>query len=340
MLLARTADELRRSIADLRERLASTPGEHMVLVYYSGHADAQTLHMGPTSFPLMELGETIGALHAATRILILDACQAGVLTRPKGGRPGPDFEIQRPRGEATKGFAILASGAGSELAQESDELGASVFTHYLRVGLSGLADSNRDGDVSLAEVFDYTADRTLGATLGTTSGPQHPTFRMDLAGRDGLILTRPGSSGAGYGRLQLDVPGWYFIRRGDGTVAAEMVSRGDDTLALEPGPYLITRRQNSSLDVAAVQITDGGLTSISHTPTHPVAFGQMVRKGGEREAAFGLSVATTVRTPLEDLGPSMGAVLAGRVDLRVLSFELRVGLGRARQDSPHFSSTT
>jgi hypothetical protein len=340
VLQARTADDLRRAIADLRARLAATPGEHMVLVYYSGHADAQALHLGASSFPLGELGETISALPAATRVLVLDACQAGVLTRAKGGRPGVGFELDAAQGEATKGFAILASSAGSELAQESDQLGASVFTHFLRVGLSGLADRNHDGEVSLAEVFDYTADRTLAATLGTTTGPQHPTFRLELAGRDGLVLTRPRAPGAGYGRLQLDVPGWYFIRRGDGSIAAEVVSRGEETLAMESGSYQITRRDRDKLDVGAVSITDGGATAISRTPTRPVAFGQMVRKGGERAVAYGLAATTTVRTPLEDLGPSLGAALAARADLRALSFELRLGLGRARQDTTHFSSTT
>ena len=340
VLQARSADDLRRAIADLRARLAATPGEHMVLVYYSGHADAQALHLGSSSFPLVELGETIGALPAATRVLILDACQAGVLTRAKGGQPGPGFELGGVHGEATKGFAILASSAGAELAQESDQLGASVFTHFLRVGLSGLADRNRDGEVSLAEVFDYTADRTLAATLGTTTGPQHPTFRLDLAGRDGLILTRPRLPGAGYGRLQLDVPGWYFIHREDGSIAAEVMSRGDETLAIATGSYQITRRERDKLDVAVVSITDGGAMAISRTPTRPVAFGRMVRKGGERAAAYGLAVTTTVRTPLADLGPSLGAALAARADLRALSLELRVGFGRARQESPHFSSTT
>jgi hypothetical protein len=340
VLLARAADDLRRAIADLRARLAATPGEHMVLVYYSGHADAQALHLGSSSFPLIELSETIGALPAATRVLILDACQAGVLTRAKGGQPGPGFEITRGQGEATKGFAILASSAGSELAQESDQLGGSVFTHFLRVGLSGLADRNRDGEVSLAEAFDYTADHTLAATLGTTTGPQHPTFRVELAGRDGLILTRPRSPGAGYGNLRLDVPGWYFIRRGDGSVAAEVVSLGDETLAVEAGSYQVTRRERDQLDVSVVSISDGGAAAISRTPSYPVAFGRMVRKGAERGAAYALAVTTTARTPLEDLGRSLGAGVAARADLRTLSFELGLGFGRARQESLRFSSTT
>jgi Caspase domain len=340
VLLARTADELQRTLVALADRLRTTPGEHMVLVYYSGHADAQALHLGSSVFPLLALRETVDALPAATRVLILDACQAGVLTRPKGGRPGSGFEVDLGRSEATKGLAILAASSGSELAQESDQLRASVFTHFLEVGLSGLADRNRDGNVSLGEVFDYTADHTLAATMGTTTGPQHPTFRLDLTGRDDLILTRPGLSGAGYGQLRLDVPGWYFVRRGDGTIAAEVVSHGDDTLALEPGLYEVTRRERNELDVATLSVGDGTATAISRTTSRPVAFGRMVRKGGGPEAAYGLAVATAVRSSLEDLGVSAGVALAARADFSAASFELRLGLGRAQQASEHFSSTT
>jgi hypothetical protein len=296
--------------------------------------------MGGSVFPLVALREMVSALPAATRLLILDACQAGVLTRPKGGRPGPGFEVDLGKTEATKGLAILAASSGSELAQESDQLRASVFTHYLEVGLSGLADRNHDGNVSLAEVFGYTAERTLAATLGTTTGPQHPTFRLDLSGRDDLILTSPGSPGTSYGRLRLDVPGWYFVRRRDGTIAAELVSRGDETMALEPGSYEVTRRERDELDVATVSVSDGAATAVSQTASHPVAFGRMVRKGGGPAIAYGLAVATMVRTPLEDLGVSMGVAAMARADLSAVSFELRLGLGRAQQTSAHLSSTT
>ncbi len=341
LLLARSADEVRRALIDLGERLRATPGEHLVLVYYSGHADAQALHLGPSALPLVELREALTALPAATRLLILDACQAGVLTRAKGGSPGPGFEIELAAGEPTRGLAILASSAGSELAQESDQLGASVFTHYLQVGLAGLADRNRDGAVSLGEVFDYTSDRTLAATLGTSTGPQHPTFHLDLSGHDDLILTRPGAPGAGYGHLRLDVPGWYFVRRRDGTIAAEVVSRGDESLALAPGPYEVTRRKRHNLDVALVSVAEGGAATISDAPARTVAFGRMVRKGeAPGSAAYELIAATSLRTPLESLGASVGAVVAARVDLSALSVEARLALGRAHQDSEHLSSTT
>ncbi|HXT99383.1 MAG TPA: caspase family protein [Polyangia bacterium] len=340
VVLGRTAGEVRQSLASVAARLRATPGEHLVVVYYSGHADAQGLHLGTSMFPLAELKTEIVALPAAVRILILDACQAGVLTRAKGGRPGLGFDVASAAGGPVQGLAILAATAGSELAQESDQLGGSVFTHHFGAGLSGLADRNHDGSVSLAEAFDYASERTVATTLATTTGPQHPTFRLDLSGRDELVLTRPGLRGVGYGHIRLDVAGWYFIRRRDGTIAAEVVSAGGETLALDPGAYEVTRRGKSGLDVAAVTVGEGQEMPISGVASVPVAFGRMVRKGGGPEVAYGLAAVTSLRTPLEQLGASYGIALAGRLDLSLVSFELRLGMGRAHQEAAHLSSTT
>ena len=340
VMLGRSAAELRAALADIGQRLRTTPGEHLVLVYYSGHADAQALHLGSTSFSLVELKEAVAALPAATRILILDACQAGVLTRAKGGAPGQGFEVAVGGATQAEGMAILASSTGSEMAQESDQLAGSVFTHYLRIGLSGLADHDWDGTVSLVEAFDYVSNRTVAATLGTTTGPQHPTFRLDIAGREDLPLTRPGLTGAGYGHLRLDVPGWYFVRRSDGTIAAETVSKGVATMALEAGPYEITRREPSHLEVAAVNVPDGGSIAVSGSPRRQIAFGRMVRKGGGRGAAYTLGATTGIRTGVQDLGPSLAAGITGRVDLAPASLELRLVLGRANKTTEHQDSTT
>ncbi len=340
VVLGRTAGEIKQAIAGVAARLRATPGEHVVVVYYSGHADAQALHLGASSYPFVELKQEIAALPAAARVLILDACQAGVLTRAKGGRTGLGFDVPQGGLEPVRGLAILAATAGSELAQESDQLGGSVFTHHLQLGLSGLADRNRDGIVSLGEAFDYASDRTVATTLGTTTGPQHPTFRLDLAGRDELVLTRPGVRGAGYGQIHLDVPGWYFIRRRDGTIAAEIVSAGGETLALDPGPYEVTRRGRAGLDVAAISVGERQVTAISSAPVTHVAFGRMVRKGGGAEVSYGLAIATSARSAVQDLGMSFGLGVAARADLRFASLELRLGLGRARQDGARLTSTT
>ena len=340
VLLGRSADEVRVALAELDARLRAAPGDNLVLVFYSGHADAQSLHLGSTSLPLAGVKDAVSRLPAATRILILDACQAGVLTRSKGGRPGAGFDIALGAPEEPRGTAILAASSASEMAQESDALGGSVFTHYLRVGLAGLADRDRDGAVSLGETFDYVSTETLAATMGTTAGPQHPTFRYDIAGREDLILTHPRLPGVGYGRVQLDVPGWYFVRRADGTIAAETVSHGGEVLALEAGAYEITRRERASLEVAAVDVPTGGTISVRASPARSVAFGRMVRKGGGPDVAYDLAASAAMRSALADLGPSVGAMFAARADFAAVSLELRLALGRAQNAGAHLEVTT
>jgi hypothetical protein len=153
-------------------------------------------------------------------------------------------------------------------------------------------------------------------------------------------VTHPGSRGAGYGQIRLEVPGWYFIRRGDGTIAAEVVSRGGEVLALDAGLYEVSRRGSRSLDVGDLVINEGEATPISAVPTRALAFGLLVRKGGGPPLSWGLSVATAARTSVVDLGAQLGAALAARVDLRALSLELRLNLGWSRSEAPHLSSTT
>ena len=340
VLAGRTADDVRRALEEMATHLRSTPGEHVALVFYSGHADGQDLHLGRSSLPMTELREAVATLPAAVRVLILDACQSGIVTRAKGGVPGPGYFLGLQERERTQGLAILAASAASELAQESDQLGGAVFTHYLQAGLSGLADRDGDGGVSLGEVFDYAADRTLGATMGSAAGPQHPTFRIDLQGTGDLMVTRPGAPGAGYGHVRLDVPGWYFVRRADGTIVAEVISRGGELLALDAGRYEVSRRGSRSLDVAALVMNEGDATPISAVATRPIAFGVLVRKGGGPPLSYGLSVATAARTSIADLGAPLGMALAARADLSALSLEIRLELGRAHSEAPHLSSTT
>jgi len=336
----RDAQNLRRALNEMTTRLRALPGEHVALVFYSGHADAQSLHLGSSSFPVTELRAAVASLPATVRVLILDACQSGVLTRAKGGAAGPAFTSSLQEVDRTRGLAILAASSASELAQESDELGGAIFTHYLGAGLSGLADRDGDGEISLGEAFAYASQRTLSATLGTTTGPQHPSFHFDLEVTNDLKLTRPGARGVGYGHLQLDSPGWYFVKRPDGTIAAEIVSHGHEQLALLSGPYEITRRNGHNLEVASLLMGEGDSTPISSTSMRRVSMGRLVRKGGGPAVSYGLSAATMGRTPLTDLGASFGMALAARADLNALSWELRLGVGRAQSEEPHLSVTT
>jgi len=323
LLNAQTADDVRRAFATIAARLRGVPGDHLFFFYYSGHGDGQALHLGTGTLSFAELKERALELPAAVRIMIVDACQSGVLTRVKGGQIAPPFETG-PAEQPPRGMAILASGRGSELAQESDELHGSFFTHHLLAGLLGMADRDHNGHVTLGESFDYASERTLDATVATWGGPQHPTFRYDLSGQADLVLTHPGTPGTRHGWLTFDRPGWYFLRRRPGAIFAETMSRGGEQMTLERGSYELSRRERNHLEVAEFEVAAGARILASTLSMNRVAFGRVVRKGdGTRSQAYAFSAAGLVRGSLASLGAAAGVAATARIDWAVGSLELR-----------------
>jgi uncharacterized caspase-like protein len=104
------------------------------------------------------------------RILIVDACRSGSLTRVKGGTPAPPFDVHVRGSDGSEGAAFLTSSAANEDAQESDALQGSFFTHYLVSGLLGAADSDGDRRVSLSEAYAYAYEGTLRASSRSLAG--------------------------------------------------------------------------------------------------------------------------------------------------------------------------
>jgi hypothetical protein len=344
LLLAPTAERVRAELAKLAERLHRQTGDRnddLVVFYFSGHADATSLHLGPDSLPLGELKAAVGAVEATASVVVLDACQAGALVRLKGGQPAPVFAVTTAQA-LPRGLAFLASSSESEMAQESDELAASFFTHYFLSGLRGAADRDRDGRVSLTESFEFASRHTLAATVASAAGPQHPSFRVDLAGDHDITLTFPGRAGGTYGRLRFDQAGHYFVRRSsDAAAVTELVTDGDDEVLLDAGRYHVMRRMPHHLKVADVELRAGEAVTLSGLPTRKSEFGQVVRKGwGVRSRSYGLGVSAGVRSGVAALGPALTTAIVGRVDLRSVSFELRAGAGRSERVGEHVTATT
>lgn len=236
-----SSDDFRRALIGLNARLRQSSAGALLFVFYSGHADADSLHMAGTRFGLAELRDLTAGSPAETRILVLDSCRSGALTRVKGGRPAPAFEIRVDAPAAAQGLAILTSSAAGEDSQESDALRASIFTHHLASALLGAADRDGNGRVSIDEAFTYTAERTLAATVHTLPGPQHPTYRLELGGRGDLVITEPGLLDRRHGALNFDAPGTYLVQLGgpDGPLFAELTSpRPGGRIAVEAGRRL------------------------------------------------------------------------------------------------------
>ncbi len=265
----------------------------LLVVYYSGHGDSRALYSGGTELAWRDLEAWVGASSADLRILVLDACRSGAVTRVKGTRARPLRIPHQVRG-FPEGFAVLSSTTAGEDAQESDELRASFFTHHFLSALRGVADNNRDGFVTLEEAYRYTANRTVWSSAATVSGIQHPTYRYQLRGRSSVRLTRVRRA-RGNATLVLDRPGQYvfFEDDRDGLVAieAQIVRGRSRELWLPAGNYFVRVRDAKRLYEGTVRIRDATTNEFRFDDLERVEYAQLVRKGdGTRRQSFALSV--------------------------------------------------
>ena len=251
LLTSASADDVRAALGELTERLAQAKGQETVLfVYYSGHAKDGDLRLGDSRMPLSELRDALKDAPADVRIGLLDSCQSGVIMRSKGVRPAPAFDVQQVQAASTRprGLVLIASSSADEESQESDEIGASFFTHYLASGLLGDADASGDGKVTLAEAYAYAYARTVGETADTRAGAQHPVYLYDLGGAGDVVLTELAPARGGLVFPAAD-EGVYVVLDSSRKAVAEVAkARGDQRrLALAPGSYLVKKRDGDSL---------------------------------------------------------------------------------------------
>ena len=338
------APEVRRTLIALNARVRALSGESLMIVYYSGHADADALHLGGTRLPMNELRDLVAGSAASARVLVLDACRSGAITRVKGGTHGPAFAIDAGFPVGAEGVAMLSSSAAGESSQESDALGASFFTHALVSALLGAADANHDGAVTLGEAYAYAKERTLAATSRTVVGPQHPTFRLDLGGREDLILTRPGAEHRNIGTLSFVRPGLYLVHRGTqhGPVVAELATDdGGGRIALDAGRYFVTRREPDHLEEGRFDVAVHATTLVAPETMARLEYGRVVRKGGTvRKLAGSLFADGGVRGELFGLGTAWHTEVGGRVDLRQVSLALRLGFAQSAHDNGRLAMIT
>lgn len=343
VLLTRTdAAAVRQALIELNARIREQAGPSMIFVYYSGHGDARSLHLYGTQLDLGELKNLVSGSPARSRVLVVDSCQSGAITRVKGGTPVPEFDIVFERGTA-EGLAILTSSSASEDSQESDELGASIFTHHLVSALLGAGDRDGDGLITLGEAFSYSAERTLAVSSATRVGPQHPTYRFDLGGRDDLVLSRP-TSARNMGLLALPDGGTWVVRDAGprGAVVAEVVADAPGArIALRPGRYALLRRGRDHLLEGEVDVENGQTVAVSASRLRRVDYAQAVRKGGtERKLAISLQALGGMRAPILDLGNAVGGRIGLRLDFPILAVEGRFRfLDRLEIDTDEFALT-
>jgi uncharacterized caspase-like protein len=188
--------------------------DDLVMIYFAGHGasevdqrgierdglskylvpvDADPDDLYSTALPMDEMQNVLARIEAERITVFLDACYSGAA----GGRTFASTktravtvdDIFLDRLTRSKGRAIVTASRPSELSIELAELGHGIFTYYLVRGLQGYADTNRDGIVSLQELYEYLAQE-VSRKSRQVGGNQHPMMKGEMEGV--LPLTRTG----------------------------------------------------------------------------------------------------------------------------------------------------
>ena len=332
LLQGEDAATVERTLTAVNQRIVAAERDRgvdtLLFVYYSGHADRHALRLGATRFEFTRLGELVRGSPAKIRLLVVDACRSGALTRVKGGTVVAPFDLPGSQllGE---GVAFLTASSEDEDAQESDELQGSFFTHAFVSGLMGAADKNRDGQVVLEEAYGHAYDATIQATSQTYAGAQHPTFKYEVKGQGALVLTRLSETSPQRARLVFPRGVSFFVleKNARGRVVGE-VNASDDarSLSVRPGDYFLRGRGEDHLLEGSVRVQAGQSIAVDTHRLTKVAYAKLVRKGGhERSFAHGPQLGVAVRSVLQNADtPCFGAALGYRFDLEQLSFTARL----------------
>ncbi len=144
--------------------------EDTVFVYFSGHGapnaktgeaylvpyDGDPVFLDNTGYPLSRLYQSLANLPAKEVVVVLDSCFSGAGGRSviaKGMRP-IITEMKSPL--LGKGKTIvLAASSGQQVSSTYEQKAHGLMTYFFLKGLQGEADTNKDGKIDIAELFEY-----------------------------------------------------------------------------------------------------------------------------------------------------------------------------------------
>jgi len=176
----------------------------LVLVAFSGHGihrDGKSYLCPPevnlddatTMVSLDSVYQQLQNCQAAFKLLVVDACRDDPrLAGQKSLRSADEIkQFAVAMEEPPQGIMLMTSCGVGEISMEEKEFGHGVFMHFLLEGLTGLADVNRNGAVSLLELALYTNDKTKNHVARKYGGWQRPALKGDTPDFDFLPVLTP-----------------------------------------------------------------------------------------------------------------------------------------------------
>jgi len=280
--------EVRRSFEEASRRIAEshakTGARTVLLFYFSGHSDGESLELGPERLTFRDLRAWLGGTEADVRLAIIDSCKSGALIAAKGGALGPAYDIRLSDDVTSTGDVVITSSASDENALESKEIRGSFFSHHFLSGLRGAADASGDGQVTLAEAYRYAYAHTLSATASTFAGAQHPAYDFRLSGQGELVMTSLSNPSA-----VLELPAGFerqlLADVSHDQVVGEITSGAVTRLAVRPGRYSLRSWAGGRAFVARIDIRRGEKRTVRRDELVAFEVPSVRGKGGATDGA-------------------------------------------------------
>ena len=151
--------------------------EKYILPY---NADSKDLYA--SAMPMSEIARIFQRISSERLVFISDTCYSGASggrTIQAMGKRATISDTFLERLSQGKGRVILTASDTNEISVEKDEFKHGVFTYYLLEGLRGRADFDRDGMVTVDEVYQYVSEKVPQAT----GQDQHPVRKGESKGQ-------------------------------------------------------------------------------------------------------------------------------------------------------------
>lgn len=155
----------KKILQNMKETFEKADSNDMVMLYFSGHGlKGAFLPIDFDGFNNKLFHEEVKAVfnssNAKFKLCIADACHSGSLNglTARGGTVSASTVIAnyyKAFDEVQSGTALLLSSKAEETSLESSGLRQGIFSHFLMRGLEGEGDADKNGIVTIKELYDY-----------------------------------------------------------------------------------------------------------------------------------------------------------------------------------------
>jgi hypothetical protein len=241
---------------------------------YFATSDTQMEHLEATALPAEFVNRQMTRSRSRRVVLLLDCCYSGAFARGWMSRAGDRVDIQE-RFDG-RGRIVLTASSAMEYSFEGDQLtgegSPSVFTSALVQGLAtGEADRNRDGYVSVDELYDYAFDEVRAATPSQTPGKWVFDVQGDFAVARSRLEPLP-PAGLPPELVAATMSPFAHVRLGAAAELRGLLDHPDELLATQAREHLTAMLADDSQRVsraAAEGLSGGGGSAEPASETGP-----------------------------------------------------------------------